>query len=498
VFGKNTKRERLQTTMIGFVNRSWRGGKILAWVLVVVLFVLPILSIPEYAYADGCAATGGTITTDGDYTVHTFNSSGTFEITSGTCDVEYLVVGGGGGGGSVSGGGGGAGGFLTGTLNRGVGSYTVTIGAGGAGGISYTTEGENGEDSVFDNITATGGGRGANVAAVGTGGSGGGGSSNESPYTGGAGTVGQGYDGGTVQTPGVSPYSSAGGGGGSEVGEDASGSVAGSGGDGLQSSITGVSTYYSGGGGGGKYYSGGTVGAGGAGGGGGGGQNGAAGTAGTPNTGGGGGGGGSNGTSWPNGGNGGSGIVILRYLAEVILPDTTFTTDVTDLSNFTITGSVTKGSGTFVIDHPLDPKNKLLFHSFVESPDVKNIYDGIVRLDKNGEVTIQLPEYFEALNKDFRYQVKGLDVAMPNIHIKEEVRNNRFVIGGGAPLGRASWQVTGIRHDPYILANPIVPEVKKGRAERVKKGEFIFKGYEATATLPLVRPFLELLSRLFR
>ena len=67
-----------------------------------------------------------------------------------------------------------------------------------------------------------------------------------------------------------------------------------------------------------------------------------------------------------------------------------------------MTGTIGKGAGSFVIDHPLDPRNKLLYHSFLESPDVKNIYDGVATLDKNGEAVIKLPRYFEALNKDFR------------------------------------------------------------------------------------------------
>src|SRR4051812_30368337 len=114
-----------------------------------------------------------------------------------------------------------------------------------------------------------------------------------------------------------------------------------------------------------------------------------------------------------------------------------------------ITGSLAKGSGTFVIDHPLDPANKLLYHSFVESPDVKNIYDGVTTLDANGEATVQLPDYFMALNRDFRYQFLPLGEAAPDLYIKEEIAANHFPIPGGKAGGKVSWQVTGIRHDPY-------------------------------------------------
>lgn len=140
-------------------------------------------------------------------------------------------------------------------------------------------------------------------------------------------------------------------------------------------------------------------------------------------------------------------------------------------------GSVSKGSGTFVIDHPTKPKTHLLYHSFVESPDAKNIYDGVAKLDKNGEVTIKLPDYFEALNESFRYQYFPHYQPMPNLHIKQEVRDNTFIIGGGAPYGEVSWQITGNRKDPYIQAKPIRVEVEKGPGQPVDKGEYLFPDY---------------------
>lgn len=152
-----------------------------------------------------------------------------------------------------------------------------------------------------------------------------------------------------------------------------------------------------------------------------------------------------------------------------------FTKSVTIRGNASITGSLSKGSGSFVIDHPLDPKNKLLYHSFVESPDVKNIYDGIVTLDVFGEAIVSLPDYFDALNEDARYQLQPIGESMPDLHVKTEERGNRFVIDGGTPGGRVSWQITGIRHDPYIVANPILVEVKKGPEALVDKGECLFE-----------------------
>jgi len=174
-----------------------------------------------------------------------------------------------------------------------------------------------------------------------------------------------------------------------------------------------------------------------------------------------------------------SGVALLIFLAiplAFVVGQTTLTGNVLFQGNLAITGALSKGGGSFVIDHPLDPKNKMLYHSFAESPDAKNLYDGVAELDENGEANIELPDYFMALNKDFRYQFFPFDVAMPNLHVKREVANNNFAIAGGEPNGRISWQVTtGIRHDPYILANPIIVEVEKGVEEIVVKGECLFE-----------------------
>lgn len=162
---------------------------------------------------------------------------------------------------------------------------------------------------------------------------------------------------------------------------------------------------------------------------------------------------------------------------------TTFTQNATAAQNLTVTGHISKGSGTFVIDHPLDPKNKLLFHSFVESPDVKDFYDGVATLDEKGEATIVLPSYFMALNDSFRYQLTPIGQPQPNLHIQSEVDQNQFAIAGGASGGRVSWQITGIRHDPYILANPILVEVKKGPGELEMPGSFLHEGLYPNALI---------------
>jgi hypothetical protein len=131
--------------------------------------------------------------------------------------------------------------------------------------------------------------------------------------------------------------------------------------------------------------------------------------------------------------------------------------------NVQVTGTLSKSAGSFKIDHPLDPDGKYLYHSFVESPDMKNIYDGMVTLDDSGAARVQLPDWFEALNKDFRYQLTPIGAAMPDLHIAQEIQDNAFRIAGGEPGMKVAWLVTGIRHDPYAEDNRIpVEEAKSG------------------------------------
>jgi len=302
-------------------------------------------------------ATGGTITTCGNFKIHSFTGPGTFEVTcagncAGSTTISYLVVAGGGGGGNAGGaGGGGAGGFresesptcsytqsplaASGGLPVSVASYPVAVGGGGAYSPSTSAKGTSGVNSVFtgsSTITSAGGGGGGSacgpVQTGNAGGSGGGGSGHTDPASpGGAGNTPpvsppQGTAGGTAPC-GMSGtgcrYGGGGGGGATVAGTNASvppsAIVAGPGGAGATTHITGSPVVYAGGGGGGiqaEVTGGNAVGTGGAGGGGNGGAKPTvAGTNGTANTGGGGGAGGQPGST--AGGNGGSGIVIIRY-----------------------------------------------------------------------------------------------------------------------------------------------------------------------------------------
>jgi len=130
-----------------------------------------------------------------------------------------------------------------------------------------------------------------------------------------------------------------------------------------------------------------------------------------------------------------------------------------------VTGNISKGGGSFKIDHPLDPENKYLYHSFVESPDMKNIYDGVVETDEEGLADVVLPEWFTALNRDFRYQLTVIGQFAQAI-VAEEIADNRFAIRTDLPNVKVSWQVTGIRQDAYAEANRIPVEVEKSDQAR--------------------------------
>lgn len=255
--------------------------------------------------------TGGTITTDGSYTVHTFFSNGTFDTSGLTLNTSVLLVGGGGGSGYA--GGGGAGGYIYNVSYVISGSLSVVVGSGGLG-VDYDTSGVNGTNggnSSFGNFTAKGGGAGGLQAKVGFDGGSGGGSGFAGAVNGGLGYLNQGMSGGNTTTTG-SPWPNTGGGGANGTGGNAVGSQSGNGGVGINNSINGSIVCYAGGGGGGAETTSVLPGNGSCGGGNGaptGGGNGVDGKNGT-----GGGGGGCYNAGGSLGGDGGKGIVIIRYL----------------------------------------------------------------------------------------------------------------------------------------------------------------------------------------
>lgn len=125
-----------------------------------------------------------------------------------------------------------------------------------------------------------------------------------------------------------------------------------------------------------------------------------------------------------------------------------------------VTGELSKGSGTFKIDDPIDPENKYLYHSFVESPDMMNIYNGNITTDANGIAEVTMPAYFDALNKDFRYQLTSIGTFAQAI-VKKELDGNHFTVQTSQPNVKVSWQVTGVRKDKFAEAHRVKEEVEK-------------------------------------
>ncbi len=130
--------------------------------------------------------------------------------------------------------------------------------------------------------------------------------------------------------------------------------------------------------------------------------------------------------------------------------------------------SVSAAVKAFRIDHPLDPAGKVLEHSCVESDERLTVYAGTVTTDAAGEATIELPDYFEALNRDVRYQLTAL--ADTRTWVKREVAGNRFTLATSEPEQKVCWQVTGVRQDAYAKAHPLEVESRKSGRE---KGRFL-------------------------
>jgi trimeric autotransporter adhesin len=130
-----------------------------------------------------------------------------------------------------------------------------------------------------------------------------------------------------------------------------------------------------------------------------------------------------------------------------------------------VDGNLSKNGGSFKIDHPLDPANKYLYHSFVESPDMMNIYNGNAITDAKGEAVVTLPEWFETLNRDFRYQLTVMGQFAQAI-VSGKVANHQFSIKTDKPNVEVSWQVTGIRQDVWANAHRIPVEEVKPELER--------------------------------
>jgi len=135
-----------------------------------------------------------------------------------------------------------------------------------------------------------------------------------------------------------------------------------------------------------------------------------------------------------------------------------FNGQTTTASGQTRVGVLSKASGTFTIDHPLDPENKILNHYFVESPEMVLLYRGFMVLGENGRAEVRLPDYFDALNDNPMIQVSG--VGSSDVYIADDVKDNRFTIGG-KPGIKVYWTVTGLRKDPSAEITKIIMPVEQ-------------------------------------
>jgi hypothetical protein len=132
------------------------------------------------------------------------------------------------------------------------------------------------------------------------------------------------------------------------------------------------------------------------------------------------------------------------------------------------TGGFFTGSGaSLMVDHPQDPANRTLEHSFIEAPERLNVYRGNVTLDSRGMATVRLPRYFQALNRELSYQLTALDGPAPNLHVSRRVSDGgTFRIAGGSDGQEVCWIVTGARKDAWAQQHPLKVERLKKRRDR--------------------------------
>ena len=126
------------------------------------------------------------------------------------------------------------------------------------------------------------------------------------------------------------------------------------------------------------------------------------------------------------------------------------------------------GLKSFCIDHPLRPETHYLLHYCTEAPEPLNAYSGVVTLDARGEAWVELPDYFDAINRDPRYTLTPIGAPMPNLHVAVEIQGNRFKIAGGAPGKRVSWRIEAVRNDPYVQRRGFQAEREKPREHQGK------------------------------
>jgi hypothetical protein len=136
-------------------------------------------------------------------------------------------------------------------------------------------------------------------------------------------------------------------------------------------------------------------------------------------------------------------------------------------------------AGTYQIDDPVDPANQYLNQAAVAAPEWKNVYDGNVTTDAAGMATVQLPPYVQALNTDFRYQLTVIGQFAQAI-VARKIADNRFIIQTDKPNVEVSWQVTGLRNDPWARDHATPAEAPKAAGDR---GKYVYpQGYDQPAS----------------
>lgn len=108
---------------------------------------------------------------------------------------------------------------------------------------------------------------------------------------------------------------------------------------------------------------------------------------------------------------------------------------------------------------------KDLRHASIESNEILNLYRGTATFNVDGSVVVQLPDYYDVINKNPSYQLTPVGAAMPNLHIEKEAHNGTFIIAGGVPGKKVSWILTAERNDPYMQQNPEARDVVIDKGE---------------------------------
>jgi hypothetical protein len=124
------------------------------------------------------------------------------------------------------------------------------------------------------------------------------------------------------------------------------------------------------------------------------------------------------------------------------------------------------GSKSFRIDHPAAPERRYLIHYSTESNELLNLYSGTVTLDKDGTARVELPDWYDLVNTDARYQLTAIGRPASELHVRTEVAHGSFEIAGGNPGQRVSWQLTARRNDAHAKAHGAPVELDKPDREQ--------------------------------